>query len=181
MSRAREAIDDLRYRWLGVHIGGPDATLRGQWAAVSLSLVLVFACFFAIGRLRAGGGGASPAATPAALVSPAGQSAIPTGLSGGSPIAGAVPVAIAVRPRPRLVLAPASSPGLAAATPSPSFTGETARSESSASESQFSSAPASEPAPATPSRSGGGSGSSRRSSAKGGVQSHVGRSFDSSE
>lgn len=184
MNGVREAIYNLRSQRLGVRIGGDDATLQGQWVLLSLSLLLVFACFFAIGRFRAGGGAASPAAAPSALVGPAGQSGVPTGLSGGSPIAGAVPVAIAVKPRPRPAVQPLSSANLGTVTTGQSRTGETSRSESPAPESQSSSEPAPEPAPtkaSAPSRRAGGSGSSGQSSAKGGSRSAGGTSFDTSE
>jgi len=191
MSSMRQAIDELRYRWVGVRIGGPDATMRGQWAVLSVSLVVVFACFFAIGRLRAGGSAASPAAAPSALARPSGQPAIPTGLSGGSPIAGAVPVAIAVQPR-RPAVAPQAKTELQTATPSQSLNGEASRSESTVSESQSSSAPAPEPEAASrplptkasaPSPTGGGSGSSGQRPATRSSQSSGGggASFDSSE
>lgn len=97
MSGVREALYDLRYRWLGVRIGGADATMRGQWLVLSVSLVVVFACFFAVGRFFHTGA-ASSAAAPSAQVDVGGR-AIPSALSGGSPAAGAVPVSIAVQPR----------------------------------------------------------------------------------
>jgi hypothetical protein len=187
MSTMRQAIDNLRYRWLDIRIGGPDATLRGQWVVVSLSLVLVFACFFAIGRFRAGGGASSPAAAPSALAGASGRAAIPAGLSGGSPIAGAVPVAIAVKPR-RPTVQPESSAELQTSTSAQSFSAETARSESPESEAQSSSEPAPEPAPtpvptrvSTPPQGGGGSASSGNRAAKGGSRPSGGGSFDSSE
>lgn len=187
MSEMRQAIDEFRYRWLNVRIGGPDATLRGQWIVLSVSLLVVFACFFAVGRLRAGGGSTSPSAAPSALVGPSGQPAVPTGLSGGSPIAGAVPVAIAVRPRFRPAVRPASSADLRAATPAQSFTAQAAHSETPPSESRSSGAPpepAPEPSPAkapAPAQSGGASGSSGQSPAKGASPSSGGFSFDTSE
>jgi len=192
MSSVRQAFDDLRYRWLDLRIGGPDATLRGHWVVLSLSLVLVFACFFAIGRYRSGGGGGSPGAGPSTLASPSGQAAIPTGLSGGPPIAGAVPVAIAVKPRPRPEVQPAPSSEPAREASAQSLTtGETSGSES-ASESPSASAPAPESAPqpkpeptptkaAAPSHGGGGSGASGPRSPQGASKPSGGASFDSSE
>jgi hypothetical protein len=97
MIAVREALYDLRYRWLGVRIGGADATMRGQWLLLLVSLAIVFACFFGIGRFYHAGT-ASSAGAPPAQAGTSG-SAIPGGLSGGSPIAGAVPVSIAVKPR----------------------------------------------------------------------------------
>ncbi len=111
LSAMRRAIDTLRDRWLGPSIGGPGATVRGQWVALSLVAVVVFACFFAVGKMTTSaapvGGGA-----PATLEGSSSRAAIPAGLSGGSPIAGAVPVAIVAkpRPRPRPASAPATRP-----------------------------------------------------------------------
>ncbi len=99
MNGVREALFNLRYRRLGVGIGGPGASMRGQWLALVAAMLVVFACFYAVGRFLHAGGGSGPGA-PSALAGP-GPSAIPAGLSGGSPVAGAVPVAIAVKPHPR--------------------------------------------------------------------------------
>jgi hypothetical protein len=107
----RQAIDNLRHQWPDVRIGGPDATLRGQWLALSLALALVFACAFAIGRLGRGGARAPLAAAPSAQTSLA-HSAVPAQLSGGSPIAGAVPVAIAVKPRAPVAAPRAPAPAV---------------------------------------------------------------------
>ncbi len=107
MNGVREALYDLRYRWLGVRIGGADATMRGQWLVLSVALVVVFACFFAIGRFFHTGAASSSAAAPSAQVD-AGGRAIPSALSGGSPAAGAVPVSIAVKPRAEPAAQPAS-------------------------------------------------------------------------
>jgi hypothetical protein len=188
MSTMRQAMGNLRYQWLGLRIDGLDATLRGRWVVLSVSLVLVFACFFAIGRHRAGGGAASAAGTPSALVGPSGQAPIPTGLSGGSPIAGAVPVAIAVKPRPRPVVAPVSRGSSQSTTTGQSFTAESSSGESPSSESKSSSEPPPEPVPqpapskaSAPVRSAGGSGSSGQGSAKGGSTSSGGAGFDTSE
>jgi hypothetical protein len=99
MNGVREALFNLRYRQLGVRIGGPGSSMRGQWLALAAAMLVVFACFYAVGRFLHAGGGSAPGA-PSALAAP-GPSAIPAGLSGGSPVAGAVPVAIAVKPHPR--------------------------------------------------------------------------------
>jgi hypothetical protein len=184
MNAVRERIGYLRYRWLAVGIGGPDATLQGQRLVLIVSLALVFACFFAIGRLHVGGGTAGSAATPSALVGPDGRPAIPAGLSGGSPIDGAVPAAIAVKPAPRPAVRPAVSSKPSVATTVPSSAAETSRSESPQSESPPSSAtpePVRQSVPtkaSTPSNAGRGSGSSGRSSTS--PQSAGGNSFDSS-
>jgi uncharacterized membrane protein YgcG len=99
VSAVRQTIDAFRDRQIGPTIGGPGATLRGQWVAVALSLLAVFACFFALGRLTKSGapsvGGAS--ATPEG----SSRAAIPDELSGSSPVAGSVPVAVVVKPRSR--------------------------------------------------------------------------------
>jgi hypothetical protein len=149
MSTVRHAIDNLRYQWLGVRIGGPDATLRGQWALLSVSLLLVFGCFFAIGRLRHGGG-ATPAAAPSALAAQAGRGAVPAGLSGGSPIAGAVPIAIAVKPARPPAQPAASESELRAASPVQSPAAAAAGSEPPSTETGAATVqpPASTPAPA---------------------------------
>jgi hypothetical protein len=185
MNAVRERIGYLRYRWLGVGIGGPDATLQGQRLVLILSLTLVFACFFAIGRLHAGGGTAPLAATPSALVGPDGQPAIPAGLSGGSPIAGAVPAAIAVKPAPPPAVTPPVSSEPRVTTTVRSSAAEPLRSESPPSASPPSSAttpePVRQPVPtkvSTPSNAGRGVGSSGRSSTT--PQSAGGNSFDSS-
>jgi hypothetical protein len=155
MNGVRDAMYNLRYQWLSVRIGGPGATLRGQGAVLSVSLLLVFGCFFAVGRLRHSGG-AVPASAPSALEAPDGQGAVPAGLSGGSPIAGAVPVAIAVKPHPRPAPQPAvSEAALRAASPVQPAPGISATTgELSSSESQAATVPAAEsvsaPAPVKP-------------------------------
>lgn len=147
MNGVRDAMYNLRYQWLSVRIGGPGATLRGQGAVLSVSLLLVFGCFFAIGRMRHSGG-AVPAPAPSALQAPDGQGAVPAGLSGGSPIAGAVPVAIAVKPHPRPAPQPAVSEAtLRAASPVQPAPGATAAGEPSSSESHAATVPAAEPVP----------------------------------
>lgn len=145
MNSMRDSVDEFRYRWLSVRIGGPDATLQGHWVAFSVSLLVVFACFFAVGRLGVGGGASSTSATPSALVGSSGRPGIPAGLSGGSPIAGAVPVSIAVKPRPPAVR-PAARP-VPAATPAQSRSAEAARTEAPAPEPRSSPAPAPKTAP----------------------------------
>jgi hypothetical protein len=192
MTSVRQVLDSVRYERLGVRIGGQSATVEGQWLVLIISMLVVFACFFAIGRLVHVGGGATHAEAPSTLHAPAGRAEIPGGLDGPSPIEGAIPVAIAApptreapaQPRPQSISTGAQ---LSSVAPAQSFTAESA---SPASESQPSSAPASEPEPApvqasTPSSSGGGSGSSSHGSATGGTHSPKrpsgGGSFDSSE
>ncbi|MHB8234407.1 MAG: hypothetical protein ACYDHT_07110 [Solirubrobacteraceae bacterium] len=123
MNGVRDALFNLRYRWFGVRIGGPGASMRGQWLALAVAVVVVFGCFYAVGRFLHTGGG-SPGA-PSALAG-AGPSAIPAGLSGGSPVAGAVPVAIAVKPRPRVVVQAPEETNLRAAAGAQTFSSEEA-------------------------------------------------------
>ncbi|HEX4483517.1 MAG TPA: hypothetical protein VH081_06985 [Solirubrobacteraceae bacterium] len=98
MSTVRHAMTTLRYRWLDVRIGGPAATMRGQWRVLVVAIALIFACFFAIGRLTSSG--AADAVSATATEAPSSRPAIPSGLSGGPPTAGAVPAAIVPKPRP---------------------------------------------------------------------------------
>ena len=56
MSTVRNTLNVVRYDWLGVRIGGPGASMRGLWPMLIVTLLVVFGCFFAIGRLLAGGG-----------------------------------------------------------------------------------------------------------------------------
>lgn len=99
VSAVRQTIDAFRYRRIGPTIGGPEATLRGQWVALSLSLLVVFACFFAIGRLTRSG--APSVGASAALEGSSPRAAIPDELSGESPAGGSVPVAVVAKPRAR--------------------------------------------------------------------------------
>lgn len=188
MSHLRHAAAELRYRRPGLRIGGPHATMRGHWLVASVSTLLVFGCFFAIGRLYNGGGGAAPAAAPSAQVTP-GSGAVPTGLSGGSPTAGAVPVAIAIKPRVAAATAPAKAetePSAPATTGS--FDAEAARTTTPASETQVTSVPARETSspPAArsgpaPTRRGGGTTAKSKRAPHGGSQSSPAVTFDSSE
>jgi hypothetical protein len=96
MSAVRRAFLDVRHERLAVRVGGPDASMKGQWPTLLLASVVVFACFFAIGRL--GTGGTSHGEPSSALRAFSSRAAIPGGLRGDSPIAGSVPSAIAPRP-----------------------------------------------------------------------------------
>jgi uncharacterized membrane protein YgcG len=100
VSTILDAIDMLRERWLSLPIGGPGATVRGRWTALLLSTLVVFACFFALGRITTSSGRQVDVSPPAALEGSAARAAIPVGLSGASPAAGAVPVAIVAKPSP---------------------------------------------------------------------------------
>jgi hypothetical protein len=65
MNGVREAFYSLRYRWPGERAGGPGAAMRGQWAVLTLSMLVVFGAFFAVGRLmHTGGSAATVAAAP---------------------------------------------------------------------------------------------------------------------
>ena len=186
MNAVRNVVNSVRYEWLGARIGGPDASIRGQWLTLIASAVFVFVCFFAIGHVRAGGGssGGGSAASPAY----AANAPIPGGLRGGSPIAGAVPSAIATPPRPqpvKVIAAPVRVRQPAA--PVQSLAAEARQAFAPrVEEPRTSSAPqaASQPVPSEASapsdHHGSGSTSGGSSGAKAGGQSSGG-SFDSSE
>ncbi len=96
MSTPRTSLDVVRYDWLGVRIGGPGASMRGLWPVLIVAILVVFGCFFAVGRLSAGG--ASPKQGSSAA--PVARAAVPGELRGGTPIPAKVPSAIAEPPRP---------------------------------------------------------------------------------
>ena len=173
MSALRQAIDSVRYERLGgrlsgrigrlserfdVRIGGPDATIEGHWAALIVSMIVVFACFFAIGRAMHAGGSASGEA-PSTRQAASDRPAIPAALEGAPPTEGAIPSAIATaaarhlreRPKPRSI--PTGS-ALSASAPARSFTGESSQSTTTTSQSESSGTETSAPvsAPAPPSR-----------------------------
>jgi hypothetical protein len=185
----------MRDRWPGERVaGGPGAAMRGQWAILSLSMLVVFGGSFAVGRLmhthtHTAAAAAAAAAAPAAPAAPSTQGApgpnvIPVGLSGGSPIAGAVPAAIVVRPRPRPTIRRASGERRRSATPAGPFGSQTAGGEAPAPESQSATAPAPEATPA-PSKVSAppehGSGPGQTGSAGGGSRPSGAVTFDSSE
>jgi hypothetical protein len=185
MNGMREAFYNLRYRWPGERVGGPGAAMRGQWAILSLLMLVVFGGFFAVGRLmHTHTGSATVAAAPSTQAGP-GPRAIPVRLSGGSPIAGGVPAAIALRPRPRPIARRATEERPRSATTAGSSGPETAGGEAT-SESQTATAPAPEPAPEpapapskAPAQRSGGSG--QNGSAGGGSRPSGGVTFDSSQ
>jgi hypothetical protein len=186
MNGVREAFYNMRYRWPGERVGGPGAAMRGQWVTLSLSMLVVFGASFAVGRsMHTHTSSASSAvAAPSTQAGP-GPNAIPVGLSGVSPIAGAVPAAIVVRPRPRPVFRRASEQRRRSATPVGSFGSETAAGEAPTSESQTATAPAPEPTTPAPSKApapaqhSGGSG--QGGSGGGGSRSSGAVTFDSSQ
>jgi len=177
MSTVRNTLNVVRYDWLGLRIGGPGASMRGLWPVLIVAILVVFGCFFAIGRLFVDGG--SPAESSSAA--PVAHAAIPRQLRGGSPIAGAVPSAIAEPPPQRTVAPTRGTEALGATSPTQSFTGQATGTEAS-SASQSEAAPTQEqPAPtkvSPPSPASGGGSSGARGGSGGSAR---GGSFDSSE
>ena len=76
MNTVRRAVVNARYDWLGgVRIGGPGASMKGQWPTLLVAAAVVFACFFVVGRL---GSASSPhGETSSALRAFSGHAAIP--------------------------------------------------------------------------------------------------------
>lgn len=184
VSTVRRTLRNARHERLAVRIGGPDASMQGQWPTLLVAAVVVFACFFAIGRL--GAGGASHGEPSSALRAFSGRAAIPGGLRGDSPISGSVPSAIAPRPA-RSAVSPAGSASseASAAAQSQPLAGNTSGTSTPSSSTQpapVQPAPvkASAPVAASPQPS---SSSGRPSSSGGGAHpsSPSGGSFDSSE
>jgi hypothetical protein len=179
VSTMRDAMTTLRYRWLDVRIGGPAATMRGQWRVLAIAVVLIFGCFFAIGRVSSSGGAAQLNAT--ATEAPSSRPAIPNGLSGGPPTGGSVPSAIAPKPAPvahRSSTARQSAPTPVVVSSLPAQSAGTQASPSAAETTPAATpAPVQTPAPATKqapqTTSGGGSSGGSAGSGNG--------SFDSSE
>jgi hypothetical protein len=183
VSTVRNTLNLVRPDWLG-RTGGPRAGMRGLWPVLVLAVLVVFACFFAIGRLSAGGGSPLEGSSSA----PVARAAIPAALRGASPIAGAVPNAIAEPPPPPRKPARRSAEALRASATSRSLGGEGTSTEAS-SGSQSESAPVVEqapaeapaPSPSTGAGSSGGKSSGGSSGGSGGSRSAGGGSFDSSE
>jgi hypothetical protein len=185
MSALRQAIDNMRYERFGVRIGGPDATIEGYWVALIVAMIVVFACFFAIGRtIHTGGSSAGEAHSTRQPAS--GTAVIPTALAGSPPTDGAMPTAIATaaarrlraQPKPRAI---STASALSASAPARSFTAESPRSTTTTESESSASTPAPAPAPA-PSSSPVESGSSSPAPAKSKAPSSSGGgSFDSSE
>jgi hypothetical protein len=184
VSTVRRALHDARYERLAVRIGGPDASMKGQWPTLLLAAVVVFACFFAIGRL--GASGPSHGEPSAALRAFSGRAAIPGALRGDSPISGSVPSAIAPKPAGSAAAPSASASGQASNAQSQSLAEDASRASVPSTSTQA--APVIQPAPVKasapvttspePSSSAG-----RPSSSGGGAHpsSPSGGSFDSSE
>ncbi|HEX3910157.1 MAG TPA: hypothetical protein VHW67_05585 [Solirubrobacteraceae bacterium] len=179
MSAVRNALDTLRYDWLGASIGGPETSMRGQWLTLIVSALLVFGCFFAIGRMRSG---SSSQVGGSALTAFSEHAAIPGALHGGSPAAGAVPVAIATPPPPPPSPITSNAESVRAAEAARSFAAEASRTVAPGATAPEESAPAPEPKPTvakTPARSGGSGGGHRSGGGSGSAGG--GGSFDSSE
>jgi hypothetical protein len=183
MSAVRRAFLDARYERLAVRIGGPDASMKGQWPTLLLAAVVVFACFFAIGRI--GAGGASHGEPSSALRVFSGRAAIPGALRGDSPISGSVPSAIAPRPA-RGATVPAASPSGEASSTQQRLAESASRASTPSSSTQVAPvvqrAPVEASAPVAASPHHGGS-AGQPSSSGGGAHpsSPSGGSFDSSE
>jgi hypothetical protein len=177
MSTVRNTLNVVRYDWRGFRIGGPEASMRGLWPVLIVALLVVFGCFFAIGRLSTGRGGSS---LEESSVAPVAHVAIPSGLQGGSPIAGEIPNSIAAPPQRRAGPARGAETQRAT-TPSQAFGGATTSTEAS-SATQPESAPAQAPESSrTSTGTGSSGGKSSAGRASGGAASGSGRSFDSSE
>jgi uncharacterized membrane protein YgcG len=182
MNTVRNAVDTVRYNWLGASIGGPDAGMRGQWLTLVVSAVFVFGCFFALGHFRSGGspqGGGS-----VALPVFSERAAIPGALRGGSPAAGAVPTAIATPPPPQPVVRRSNAESVRAAEAAQLFAAEATRASAPRTTVPVETAPAPQPVPTeakTPTRAGSNTAKRRSSSGGGGGSSGGSGSFDSSE
>jgi hypothetical protein len=183
VSTVRRALLNARYERLDVRVGGPDASMKGQWPTLLLAAVVVFACFFAIGRL--GAGGASHDEPSSALRVFSGRAAIPGALRGDSPISGSVPSAIAPSPARSTAVSPS---GGASGAQSQPLAENTSRASVPSSSTQA--APVVQPAPVKASapvtaspQSPQPSSAGRPSSSGGGAHpsSPSGGSFDSSE
>ncbi len=170
MNTMRDAINVVRYDWFGLRIGGRGASMRGLWPVLIVASVLIFGCFFVVGRMTAGG---APAAETSSSQRVA-HAAIPGGLHGGSPVAGGVPSAIVTPPVRR-----APTQALAAETSASEPPAATTSSANAPSVPQPKSSPVPTPVPAQasppPTKS---SGSASKPSSSGG--SGGGGSFDSS-
>jgi hypothetical protein len=186
MSTPRDSLDVVRYDWLGVRIGGPGASMRGSWPVLIVAVLVVFGCFFAVGRLSAGGGSPKQGSSAA----PVARAAVPGKLRGGTPIPAAVPSAIAQPPR-RTASPTKRTEAVRATAPFAVAGGTTTTTTSAGPPPEAAVAPKAVPTQASPQSSGGGTRSSGSSSGGGsaGAGAGAGRgggaagggSFDSSE
>jgi uncharacterized membrane protein YgcG len=185
MSTPRDSLEVVRYDWLGVRIGGPGASMHGSWPVLIVAVLVVFGCFFAVGRLSAGGGSPKQGSSAA----PVARAAVPGKLRGGTPIPAEVPSAIAQPPR--RTAPPAKRTEAVRATAPFAVAGGTTTTTSAGSPPEAAVAPKAVPTQASPRSSGGGTRSSGSSSGGGsaGAGAGAGRggggagggSFDSSE
>ncbi|HTZ88425.1 MAG TPA: hypothetical protein VMB05_17300 [Solirubrobacteraceae bacterium] len=183
MSAMRNTLNAVRYDWLGVRIGGPGASMQGLWPVLIVAMLVVFGCFFAVGRLT------TSERTPRGSSALVKRAPIPGGLHGASPVAGQVPSAVAP-PVPQRKPTPIGGTAVAGAS-TQTFTGEAQSAPSTTSVAPESSttpesSAASEPAPtrastSPSSKAGGGGGASSASEGSGGHATPSGGSFDSSE
>lgn len=184
MSTPRSNLEVVRYDWLGVRIGGPGATMRGLWPVLIGAVVVVFGCFFAIGRLSAGGGSPKQGSSAA----PVARAAVPGELRGGTPIPAKVPNAIA-EPPPRNPAPARNTEAVRATAPFALAGGTTTTTTSAGSQTEAPPAQEAVPTQASTQASGGGAPSSGGSSGGGsagagsgsGGKAAGGGSFDSSE
>jgi hypothetical protein len=186
MSTPRNSLDAVRYDWLGVRIGGPGASMSGSWPVLIVAILVVFGCFFAVGRLSGGSGSPKQGSSAA----PVARAAVPGKLRGGTPIPAEVPSAIAEPPRRRAAPARRTE----AVHPTAPFAvagGTTTTTTSAGSPTEAALAQEAVPTQASTQSSGGGSPSSGSSSGGGSAGSGAragsggsaagGGSFDSSE
>jgi hypothetical protein len=176
MNSMRETMSNVREEARLFGLSPASLRVERHWLALAAAMLLVFACFFAIGRARhsAGGPGGEP---PATLQAASVKVAIPTALGSAPPIqanaaleaiaaasrrASAAPSAPSISIRRALQPAPSSLQAAAAGTPSSSSSEEPSSSSGSSEPVHSEPAPAEEaPAPSPPARgAGGGSGSS---------------------
>ncbi|HWG08889.1 MAG TPA: hypothetical protein VN672_07755 [Solirubrobacteraceae bacterium] len=177
MSAVRNTLNAVRYDWRGLRIGGGEASMSGLWPALIVLLLVVFACFFAIGRLFVGDSSQSEASSAAPVV----KAAIPSALQGSSPIAGPVPSSV-TEPPPRPKPVPVRHTQAPRAASPSTLGGESSSGTSLESAPAVEAAPTEAPVP--PPSSSGGSGSSGGGSARGGGSGGSGSgggSFDTSE
>lgn len=188
MSTPRNSLDVVRYDWLGVRIGGPGASMRGLWPVLIVATLVVFGCFFAVGRLSAGGGSPKQGSSAA----PVARAAVPGELRGGTPIPARVPSAIAEPPR-RSPAPARSAEAVRATAPFAAGGGTTTTTTSAGSQTEAPPAQEAVPTQASTRSSGsgtpsGGNSSSSSGSSRGGTagagssgRAAGGGSFDSSE
>jgi hypothetical protein len=164
MNSVRQAMSNVREEARVIGLGSARLRVERHWLALAAAMLVVFACFFAIGRARHSSstpGGEPPSTLQAASV----KVAIPIALGSAPPIevnatleaiaaanrrASAPPSAPSISIRRALQPAPSSLQAAAAGTPS-SSSSEQSPSPSSSEPVQSESAPVEEaPAPSSP-------------------------------